>query len=268
MRRRISRCGWARVGSLRILHSLLPRLPVPTRRRPPGFPSSSLFGLAVPTGCPRPSRRLCLLDFVATTDRGRAPNKGTWLPAASPRTVHPGWWRDGDRLLGPGWGCRWAGDTDLAVPAVRHLPPNLRVTHGPAIMANGIPGGSPTRAPSSLGPREPPLPPFGEPLLGSIGRQLCLSRPGPRLPSRLRAGPGLRGPRGCLAPGCAHVEPWWVGMGGGAGLGVLGTCPGLRLGDDHCTCVCLCVLALRVHVEKESRAHTRRGPQSAVHALC
>lgn len=142
-------------------------------------------------------------------------------------------------LVGLGGG-RWAGVTDLAAPAVRHLPPNLRVTHGPAIMANGIPGGSPTRAPSSLGPREPPLPPFGEPMLGSIGRQLCLSRPGPRLPSLLRAGPGLRGPRGCLAPGCAHVEPGWVGIGGGAGLGVLGTCPGLRLGDGHWARVHVC----------------------------
>lgn len=167
-------------------------------------------------------------------------------------------------LVGLGGG-RWAGVTDLAAPAVRHLPPNLRVTHGPAIMANGIPGGSPTRAPSSLGPREPPLPPFGEPMLGSIGRQLCLSRPGPRLPSLLRAGPGLRGPRGRLAPGCAHVEPGWVGIGGGAGLGVLGTCPGLRLRDDHCArvhMVCMCVPALGMHVEKMQRLHTPRTANS------
>lgn len=146
---------------------------------------------------------------------------------------------------------------------VRHLPPNLRVTHGPAIMANGIPGGSLTRAPSSLGPLKPPLPPFGESMLGSIGRQLCLSRPGPRPPSQLWAGPGLRGPRGRLAPGCAHMEPGWVGIGGGAGLGVLGTCPGLRLGDDHCARVRMCVPALGMHVEKEYSAYTRRGRQSS-----
>lgn len=107
-------------------------------------------------------------------------------------------------------------------------------------MANGIPGGSPTRAPRSLGPRKPPLPPFGELMLGSIGRQLCPSRPGPRLPSQLWAGSELRGPRGRLAPGCAHVEPGWVRRGGGAGLGGLRTCPGLRLGD-HCARVRMCV---------------------------
>lgn len=57
-------------------------------------------------------------------------------------------------------------------------------------------------------------------MLGSIGRQLCPSRPGPRLPSQLRAGSELRGPRGRLAPGCAHVEPGWVRRGGGDRLGV------------------------------------------------
>lgn len=82
--------------------------PVPTRRLP-GFPSSTLFGLAVPTVCSRPSRRLPWLDFVATTGRGRAPNKGTWLPAASPRKVLFGWWRDGDRLL-------WSGQEGAGGP--------------------------------------------------------------------------------------------------------------------------------------------------------
>lgn len=133
-------------------------------------------------------------------------------------------------------------------------------------MANGIPGGSPTRAPTSLGPREPPLPPFGEPMLGSIGRQLCLSRPGPRLPSLLRAGPGLRGPRGRLAPGCAHVEPGWVGTGGGAGLGVLGTCPGLRLEDDHWArvhmCVHVCPSTWNARGERIQRLHTPRTANS------
>lgn len=154
---------------------------------------------------------------------------------------------------------------------VRHLPPNLRVTHGPAIMANGIPGGSLTRAPSSLGPRKPPLPPFGESMLGSIGRQLCLSRPGPRPPSQLWAGPGLRGPRGRLAPGCAHMEPGWVGIGGGAGLGVLGTCPGLRLGDDHCArvrmCVHVCAGTWNARGERVQCLHTpRTAKQQDVHS--
>lgn len=99
--RQISASGWARVGSLCILQSPLPLPPVPTRRLP-CFPSSTLLGLAVPTVCPRPSRRLPRLDFVATTGRGRAPNKGTWFPEASPRKVLLGGWRDGDRLLWSG----------------------------------------------------------------------------------------------------------------------------------------------------------------------
>lgn len=72
-------------------------LPVRARSRL-GFPYSPLFGLAVPTVSPRPSRRLPLLDFVATTGRGRAPNKETWLQAASPRTVP----QDAEEM-GTGW---------------------------------------------------------------------------------------------------------------------------------------------------------------------
>lgn len=105
-------------------------------------------------------------------------------------------------------------------------------------------------------------------MLGSIGRQLCPSRPGPRLPSQLWAGSELRGPRGRLAPGCAHVEPGWVRRGGGAWLGGLGTCPGLRLGD-HCACVCMYVPALGMHVEQEYSAYMHTNNRKAtVGALC
>lgn len=60
-------------------------------------------------------------------------------------------------------------------------------------------------------------------MLGSIGRQLCPSRPGPRLPSQLRAGSELRGPLAAAwrlgAPtwspdGCGEVEETGWGLGG------------------------------------------------------
>lgn len=123
----------------------------------------------------------------------------------------------------------------------RHLPPNLRVTHGPAILANGIPGGSPTRAPRSLGPSEPPFPPFGEAMPGSIGRPLCPSDPrtSPSLQRRVEHGaPWAARSLGALVrPRGVRV----VGGGGGASRGksaARDTSPGLRLGEMVRTCVC------------------------------
>lgn len=168
----------------------------------------------------------------------RPPTKGPGLQAAPPRAA---------ARVGDGWGARrWpglgkGGPGSLTGPPSlcrRHLPPHLRVTHGPAIMANGIPGGSPTRAPRSLGPSEPPLPPFGEAVPGSIGRPLCPSDP------RAAPSPPLRGPaRGSWAPRPpgAGVRPRGVWVGAerrpsprrGA-WGALDTCPGLRLGKGRC----------------------------------
>lgn len=145
---------------------------------------------------------------------------------------------------GAGWPLWVWGDggpvslTGLPNLGRRRLPPNLRVTHGPAILANGIPGGSPTRAPRSLGPSEPPLPPFGEAVRGSIGRPLCPSDPGaaPSLPPR---GPA-RGSVGRAAAWRRGAPTWSAGGWGEAAepgpgrWGARATCPGLRLGEVRC----------------------------------
>lgn len=177
-----------------------------------------------PRPLPAPSRRLPLRDFVATRRRGCAPNKGSRLQAAPSRAARRGRWTGGGRLARPGLGD--GGPVSLTgLPNLgrRHLPPNLRVTHGPAILANGIPGGSPTRAPCSLGPSEPPLPPFGEAVRGSIGRPLCPSDPGaaPSLPPR---GP-VRGSVGRAAAWRRGAPTWSAGGWGEAaklGAGRLG----------------------------------------------
>lgn len=213
--------------------------PLPRRRRP--FSSSPHF-LARRRSESRPAapRPLAAVptaprDLAATERRGCAPQQRD--PGSRRRL----------RARPRGWGARrWpglgkGGPGSLTGPPSlcrRHLPPHLRVTHGPAIMANGIPGGSPTRAPRSLGPSEPPLPPFGEAVPGSIGRPLCPSDP------RAAPSPPLRGPaRGSWAPRPpgAWVRPRGVWVGAerrpsprrGA-WGALDTCPGLRLGKGRC----------------------------------
>lgn len=139
-------------------------------------------------------------------------------------------------------GFRGGGPVSLTGPRSlgrRRLPPNLRVTRGPARLANGIPGGSPTRAPRSLGRSRLHLPPFGEAMPGSIGRPLCPSDPraAPSLPSHCGAAQGLVGR---LAPD-AGVLPRGVRVGGvrrrnwrRGDWGAPGTCPGLRLGGVRC----------------------------------
>lgn len=173
---------------------------------------------------------------------GARPTKGPGLQAAPQRAAQGGW-MGGGRPPRPGLGD--SGPVSLMrLPSLgsrRRLPPNLRVTHGPAILANGIPGGSPTRAPRSLGPSEPPLPPFGEALPGLIGRLRCPSGPGPRLPSPRGRRLGAPWPRDRLVPG---APTWSAGGGerrrseGRGGWSALGTCLGLQLGEVLCARVC------------------------------
>lgn len=128
----------------------------------------------------------------------------------------------------------------------RRLPLNLRVTHGPAILANGIPGGSPTRAPRSLGPSEPPFPPFGEAVPGSIGRPLCPSDRG-AAPSLERG--GRLGPPWAARPPGAGLRPCRVlvaGRGRGASGGEVGVSGRRVPGDgwERYGCVCVCVFVI------------------------
>ncbi|KAM5332444.1 uncharacterized protein AAES06_006798 [Glossophaga mutica] len=199
-------------GALRILLSVVssPRSPDASCL----YFSSPLFGSAAPRGArspalaaPRP------LAAVPTTRLLCHQKEGVRAQQRDPgsRRCHRGAWGGvGDR-----WGLaapQALGDggplslTGLRSPGRRRLPPNLRVTHRSAILANGIPGGSPTRAPRSLGPSELRLPPFGEAMPGSIGRPLCPSDPraAPSLP--LRGRPGASGSPQPLTPKCTHVE--------------------------------------------------------------
>lgn len=153
----------------------------------------------------------------------------------------------------------------------RRLPLNLRVTHGPAILANGIPGGSPTRAPRSLGPSEPPFPPFGEAVPGSIGRPLCPSDRG-AAPSLERG--GRLGPPWAARPPGAGLRPCRVlvaGRGRGASGGEVGV-SGRRVPGDGwerygCVCVCVCDPALGTHVGRGVQCTTseRVDRNSCVH---
>ncbi|KAM7132946.1 uncharacterized protein WM277_016814 [Molossus nigricans] len=142
---------------------------------------------------------------------GARPTKGPGLQAAPPRAARGGvgdsWGLGARPGLGDGGRLSLSGLWSLG----RHrLPPNLRVTHGPAILANGIPGGSPTRAPRSLGPCELHLPPFGEAVPGSIGRPLCPSDPSRAFP-RCGAGEGLVGSAAAWRRG---APTWSAGRGG------------------------------------------------------
>ena len=148
----------------------------------------------------------------------------------------------------------------------RRLPPNLRVTHGPAILANGIPGGSPTRAPRSLGRSEPPFPPFGEAVPGSIGRPLCPSDPW-AAPS-LELSVGRRAPWAAWRPG-AGLRPRGVrvmGRGRGASRREVGVHErrvpaGVWERDGVCVCAWVCARAWKCICDPALGKHVGRRLQ-------
>ncbi|KAF6119955.1 hypothetical protein HJG60_010322 [Phyllostomus discolor] len=179
-------------GALRILLSVVsaPRSPDASCL----YFSSPLFGPAVPGGARSPAlaapRPLAAVPTARLLCHQKEGVRAQQRDPGSRRCHCRGWGGVGDRwglgapqALGDGGPLSLTGPRSLG----RHrLPPNLRVTHRSAILANGIPGGSPTRAPRSLGRSELHIPPFGVAMPGSIGRSLCPSDPrtAPSLPLR------------------------------------------------------------------------------------
>lgn len=249
--------GWlsagagAREGALRILLSGVP-WPIPGRACP--VSCSPLFwpgcsrrrSESRPGRSPPPRGGSHCATLLPPKGGGARPTKGAGLQAAPPRAARGIWVTRGGWGLAPIWGDGGPLSlTGLRSLGRRRLPPNLRVTHSPASLANGIPGGSPTRAPRSLGPSELHLPPFGKAVPGSIGRPLCPSDP--------RAAPSLprRGSEGLVGSEAAwrRGAPTWSAGGwgeaaepGGWRVGVRrGRVPAwnwVRSGAHVCECAC------------------------------